>query len=255
MSSPIPTRSIPPFVRSVDSSFPHTAVPRPPDVLPSSRWVSYMRSSGAPNRHLSSAQRALADSVWKEYDEKRNRAADEESLLSGSKASRHARAEAFLVRVQLNLMRSSFTPLFFRIFIIITSAIALALASDIYGNSRGCRDTSTHILAIIVNTIAIPYTLYIAWDEFFSRPIGLRRSRSKLRLLSLDLIFIIFDSANLSLAFGAGTNRDSDFRQPDQKCREQWGLSSVLLIALLAWVSTFSLSLFRLVYKLEGDVR
>jgi hypothetical protein len=253
MSSPIPTRTIPPFVRSVDSSFPHNNVQRPPDALPASRWVSYIRSSGAPQRNLTPAQRELADSIWAAYDEKRTRAADEESLLS--RQPRHARRDAFLRRVQKSLMRSPFAPLFFRIFIMITSVIALGLASDIYGNSRACKDNSTHTVAIVVNTIAIPYTLYITWDEFFSRPIGLRRPRSKLRLLTLDLVFIIFDSANLSLAFDAGTNPDYNFRQPDQKCKEQWGLVSVLCVALVAWTSTFLLSLFRLIYKLEGETR
>ena len=133
-----------------------------------------------------------------------------------------------------------------------TSQKFLALSADVYGNRRACKDNSTHTLAIIVNTIAIPYSMYITYDEFFSKPIGLRRPRSKLRLLLLDLIFIIFDSANLSLAFDAGTNTDEEFRLPDPTCSEQWGLVVVLLVALLAWVSTFLLSLFRLIYKLEG---
>lgn len=152
-------------------------------------------------------------------------------------------------------MVSPFAPLFFRIFIMATSIVALALASDVYGHNRGCKDNSTHILAVVVNSVAIPYTMYIAWDEFFSAPIGLRRSRSKLRLLGLDLIFIIFDAANLSLAFDAGTNRNSAFRAPNSACSEQWGLVVVLLIALIAWVSTFMLSLFRLIWKLEGGDR
>lgn len=251
MPNQIPNRTIPPFVRSVDSSFPHTSIQTPSDAVPQSRWVSYMRSSGAPQRQLTPAQRQLADSLWTRYDEKiPDRAADQQSLLSTQK-----RIDKFQKRLQRSLMRSPFAPLFFRIFIMATSVIALGLASDIYGNERGCKDNSTHALAVIVNTVAIPYTLYIAWDEFFSRPLGLRRSGSKLRLLVLDLIFIIFDSANLSLAFDAGTNTAKAFRAADPQCKEQWGLVAVLCVALIAWVSTFLLSLFRLIYKLEGEVR
>ena len=209
MSGPIPNRTIPAFVRSVDASFPHTEITRPPDALPTSRWTSYMRASGAAQRHLTPAQQAMADNVWAAYDDEKKISRpdndEDESLLSDQR-KREKRAR-YLRRLQKQLMRSPFAPLFFRIFIIITSIIALALASDVYGHNRSCKDGSTHTLAIIVNTIAIPYTVYITYDEFFSKPIGLRRARSKLRLLLLDLVFIIFDSANLSLAFDAGTKR------------------------------------------------
>jgi len=197
----------------------------------------------------------MADQIWAAYDDetKVERAEDNESLLSDQR--KRERRERYLRRLQRQLMVSPFAPLFFRIFIMATSIIALGIASDVYGNNRGCKDTSTHTLAIIVNTIAIPYALYITWDEFFSQPIGLRRPRSKLRLLVLDLVFIIFDSANLSLAFDAGTNTDEEFRAPDPMCAEQWGLVVVLLVALLAWVSTFMLSLFRLIWRIEGGDR
>lgn len=255
MSKPIPNRTIPAFVRSVDASFPHTSVAPPPDALPNSRWTSYMRASGAPRRHLTPEQRAAADALWSAYDDESKHpqpedGADNESLLSDQR--KRERRERYLKRLQRQLMLSPFAPLVFRTFIIVTSIIALALASDVYGNNRGCKDDSTHTLAIIVNTVAIPYTLYITWDEFFSQPIGLRKPRSKLRLLVLDLVFIIFDSANLSLAFDAGTNTEEEFRAPDPKCAEQWGLVVVLLVALIAWVSTFMLSLFRLIYRMEG---
>jgi hypothetical protein len=261
MSQPIPNRSIPAFVRSVDASFPHTTAPaRPEDAVPTSRWTSYMRASGAPQRHLSPSQQRMADDIWAAYDNEEKLGTngggegDDESLLSDER--RREKRKRMARRAQQNLMISPFAPLFFRTFILVTSIIALALASDVKGNNRGCKDNSTHTLAIVVNTIAIPYTLYITYDEFFSQPIGLRQPRSKLRLLVLDLVFIIFDGANLSLAFDAGTNTDPEFRGgPNQTCSEQWGLVVVLLVALLAWVSTFLLSLFRLIYKLEGGDR
>ncbi|KIW02294.1 uncharacterized protein PV09_06441 [Verruconis gallopava] len=253
MSQPIPNRTIPPFVRSVDCSFPHTAVRRPPDAVPVSRWVSYMRASGAPQRKLSREEEEQADRIWAAYDEKREH--DEEALLASERknSAENQRRHAFLRRVQRSLMRSPFAPLFFRIFILLTTVVSLALAADIFRHNRPCKDHSTHTLAIVVNSLSLPYTLYITWDEFFSKPIGLRRARSKLRLMLLDLAFIIFESANISLAFDAGTNTDRELRAPHRKCSEQWGLIVVVLITLTAWIGTFLLSLFRMVYMMDND--
>lgn len=74
-------------------------------------------------------------------------------------------------------------------------------------------------------------------------------ARSKLRLIFLDLIFIVFNSANLSLAFeglhGSGGVCDTRRNGHDLICQRQKGLASVLLIALIAWLLNFSTSVLR----------
>ena len=51
----------------------------------------------------------------------------------------------------------------------------------------------------------------------------------------------VFDSANLSLAFEGVRGGGCD----DQTCNRQKALASVLLIALIAWLLTFSISVMR----------
>jgi hypothetical protein len=63
-------------------------------------------------------------------------------------------------------------------------------------------------MAIVVDVVAIPYILYITWDEYTGKPLGLRSPKAKIRLVLLDLFFIIFESANLALAFAALTDNN-----------------------------------------------
>lgn len=110
-------------------------------------------------------------------------------------------------------------------------------------------------MAIIVDAVALFYLVYITWDEYSSKPLGLRSPVSKARLILLDIFFIVFDSANLSLAFetlsspqGACTDARINHEvvpKNDKMCDRQKALSSVLLIALIAWLMTFSISVLR----------
>ena len=96
-------------------------------------------------------------------------------------------------------------------------------------------------MAIIVDAIAMAYLVYITYDEYSGKPLGLRSAKAKMRLIFLDLFFIVFDSANLSLAF----ETLSDNRPCAEVCGKQEALASVLLIALIAWLLTFSISVMR----------
>jgi hypothetical protein len=116
------------------------------------------------------------------------------------------------------------------------------------------------MMAIVVDTIALVYILYITYDEYTGKPLGLRSPKAKMRLILLDLFFIVFDSANLSLAFDALSDvrwscKDAnglDGAAPRNRsiCVRQRALSSVLLVALVAWIITFSISVLRYVYLL-----
>lgn len=122
-------------------------------------------------------------------------------------------------------------------------------------------------MAIIVDTIAIAYTLYIAYDEWTAEPIGMRPASDKLRLTLLDLIFIVFAGANLSLAFEAlrdpfwvcepaDTSRGNTCAYNGYICDRQKGLVAVLLITLCTWLGTFIVSLYRLVGRvIRGGVK
>lgn len=112
------------------------------------------------------------------------------------------------------------------------------------------------MMAIIVDAIAIPYILIITYDEYFSKPLGLRPPAAKLRLVLLDLAFIIFESANLALAFESMTGVDGSCEMQTDGLRKavcsiSKSLASVLLVALMAWLFTFTISMFRMVERIN----
>ncbi|EEA25693.1 conserved hypothetical protein [Talaromyces marneffei ATCC 18224] len=116
-------------------------------------------------------------------------------------------------------------------------------------------------MAIVVDAVALVYLVYITYDEYASKPLGLRSPKAKMRLILLDLFFIVFDAANLSLAFvslddvqGTCTNaviNDIEDDRNDALCVRQKALASVLLVALIAWLLTFCISIFRLVERVS----
>lgn len=168
---------------------------------------------------------------------------------------------------------SRILPLAFRIIILILSLISLGLSVRIFQNSRNyANDTldsipqqPSTIMAICVNTIASVYTTYIAQDEFKSAPIGLRNISDKMKLICLDLIFVIFSSANLALAFN--TRYDTrwvcsgiypvDVNGQITKvyplvpyiCRKQKALSAFLFFLLFTWVLCVIFSMIRIIRR------
>ncbi|CAI5758371.1 unnamed protein product [Candida verbasci] len=161
-------------------------------------------------------------------------------------------------------------PLFLRILTLIFCAIALALACSIFVFSK--RDYDGHsieqkpstIMAIVVQSVALVYVIYIAYDEYSGKPLGLREPMSKMRLVMLDLLFIIFSSANLSLAFNtlyddewvcrelkAPSYVGNIFPVVSSICKRQRGLASFLFVVLFTWVLTFTISLLRVIDKVN----
>lgn len=112
-------------------------------------------------------------------------------------------------------------------------------------------------MAIVVDVVAIPYILYITWDEYTGKPLGLRSPKAKIRLVLLDLFFIIFESANLALAFAALTDENGSCETRVNGynsilCHRVKALCGILMVALIAWSLTFSVSIFRLVERVGG---
>lgn len=183
------------------------------------------------------------------------------------------------------LMRNPFVPLVVRLTVMLYCAAALALGAWIYNESAGlnsspalkvgtstasgsnqnyiCEQQTSTYMAFTVNSIAVLYLFYITWDEYTSKPLGLRRTRAKMRLLFLDLLFIVFSAADLSLAFNTLTDQqwscfsgsvDNDNNAQAARstcvyssslCNRQKALVSMLLIAEVAWVITFAISVMR----------
>ncbi|KAF6220666.1 hypothetical protein HO133_003099 [Letharia lupina] len=159
-----------------------------------------------------------------------------------------AKRRAWYVRAQRTVLRNPIVPMIIRMNVWLFSAVALALACSIHHitdkNPRDISATPSTNMAIVVDAVALVYLLYITYDEYSGKPLGLRPAKAKMRLIFLDLFFIVFDSANLSLAFEAIKGNCES-----QVCSRQKALASVLLIALIAWLLTFSISVMRLVER------
>ncbi|KAL6450655.1 LOW QUALITY PROTEIN: SRF1 Regulator of phospholipase D SRF1 [Candida maltosa Xu316] len=163
-------------------------------------------------------------------------------------------------------------PLLLRMLIIVFCAIALALAGSIFIFSKSKYDghsveqQPSTIMALVVESCALVYVIYIAYDEYTGKPLGLREPMSKMRLILLDLLFIIFSAANLSLAFN--TMNDDEwvcrvnntpglaeiglvFPTISSICRRQRALASFLFMVLVLWVLTFTVSLLRVIDRVN----
>ncbi|MCJ1312084.1 hypothetical protein MMC25_005758 [Agyrium rufum] len=155
----------------------------------------------------------------------------------------------FYKRVQRVILRNAIVPLVIRLIVWIFSLVAMTLGALIYHKraSDAVERKTSPEMAVIVDAVALVYLIYITYDEYTGKPLGLRPAKSKMRLIFLDLFFIVFDSANLSLAYEAlGEVADTcGAAGRSDVCGEQKALAWVLLIALVAWLLTFSISVFR----------
>ncbi|KAH9897239.1 hypothetical protein F4778DRAFT_250247 [Xylariomycetidae sp. FL2044] len=178
-----------------------------------------------------------------------------------------SRKKTLLMRFWNFVLRHPIAPLIFRLVVLITTIAALALASNIYSREKDPRtptehapETSQAIVAIVIDAVAVPYILYMTWDEYTGKPLGLRPAAQKVSLVLLDLFFIVFKSASTALAFealvyhsGNGTAKDPATAAAERvSLHLARGLAALMLVGLIAWILNFTISVFRLAEKLGG---
>ncbi|KAL6704050.1 hypothetical protein ACN47E_008814 [Coniothyrium glycines] len=185
----------------------------------------------------------------------------DEEKIKGFWLFNTAKRRRRLVRFHKTLMNHPMVPAFVRVLVLVFSILALSLAASIFrhSESKGCTNNSSTWMAILVDIVAVLYTVYITYDEYTSKPLGLRSHNAKMSLIFLDLAFIVFESANLSLAFQALTDDKwacVDGNPTSQACpytrsicQRQKGLTATLMIALFAWLGTFTISTLRLIHR------
>lgn len=222
-----------------------------------SRWKSFARVSAHPPAAQDRVERVTEEWLHEhgpDYSRPWHASAgDPEKAGQGYKAKQ----KAWWRRFQHTVLRNPMVPLFIRLTLWSFSLIAMALAIAIRSTSVNIRvrEGPSTIMAISIDAVALVYILYITYDEYTGKPLGLRSAKAKMRLIFLDLFFIVFDSANLSLAFATisdlqGPCRESEVNgalSPRDRgiCSRQKALASVLLVALIAWLMTFSISVLR----------
>lgn len=227
-------------------------------VGPESRWKSFSKTIAYPREP--GLEEKLVTPEWLEENHGnytqpwRGQFEPDEDTEDPLKKKR--RREIWFKRFHNTLLQSPIVPLVIRLTVWTFSLIALALGGSIQQLSDGIAPQGpSALMAIIVDAVALVYLVYITWDEYTSKPLGLRSPSAKARLILLDLVFIVFDSANLSLAFESlssaeGACTEAEINQTvapknNDICHRQVALASVLLIALIAWLITFSVSVLR----------
>lgn len=226
-----------------------------------SRWISFAKPSTYPSEHW---QGEKVEQEWLNThltDYSKPWLADHDDDDIGDGSSRyHAfrrKRKTWYKRMQQTILRNPMIPLVFRMTVFTFSAVALALGAAIHRQSKayGFSQGPSSLIATIVDAVALVYILYITYDEYTGKPLGLRPAKAKLKVILLDLFFIVFQSANLSLAFQTLSDPDEactpgNTGEPSGTtnsgiCGKQRALASVLLIALIAWLSTFCVSILR----------
>ncbi|KAF2451014.1 hypothetical protein P171DRAFT_150938 [Karstenula rhodostoma CBS 690.94] len=251
--------------RRFDHAREHAPVtPKTPLAEQASKWQQFAKASDF-DRPPSSRGQIVDDDwmkenmpnleePWQPMDQEEKEPLKGFFLFSSAKRARFHRV----------LMNHPMVPLVVRMIVLIFSVLALALAGSIFhrSDSQSCKNNSSTWMAVVVDVVAIVYTVYITYDEYTSKPLGLRSHYAKMRLIFLDLAFIVFDSANLSLAFQALTDSrwackdGSDLDEGGAGCQyvksicsRQKALTATLLIALIAWLTTFAISTMRLIER------
>lgn len=161
-----------------------------------------------------------------------------------------------------SMMTNAYLPLFFRLFSLCLTAIALGLSAKLVHVTRQnhVRQQASPLMALIVQACSVIYLTYITYDEFLSQPLGLRNPRAKIRLLMFDLLFIIFSAANLSICFQSiydnrwvcseNLSSDAILYDPDM-CVKVKTLTAFLLLVLVVGCINISISIFRVVHTVS----
>ncbi|KKZ68340.1 hypothetical protein EMCG_06016 [[Emmonsia] crescens] len=235
-----------------------------------SRWKTFAKSTAYP-RSITDIEEKIVDHDWldqnmADYSEPwQGNNTNEKDLENGQHGlDFKQRKMKWLNKVQSKILRSPIVPLLIRLTVFVFSVVALALGGSIryHATKSGHPQGPSPDLAIIVDAVALVYLVYITYDEYTGKPLGLRPAKAKLRLIFLDLIFIVFASANLSLAFESLSGIQSSCRagevdgifdpRNDFICDRQKALASVLLIVLIAWLTTFAISVLRVVERVTA---
>ena len=170
------------------------------------------------------------------------------------KRSRKTRTAALYKRFWNGMLRHPLVPLAFRLTVLLTSTIALALGIKIYQAEHGQPDRGAEwtqsVVAIVVDCVAIPYIGYMTKDEYTGKPLGLRSATSKISLVMMDLFFIIFKAASTTLAFEALVYHNATFNLVEKYSR---ALAAFQTVGLISWTMTFTVNVFRLVQRLGGS--
>ncbi|KAJ1331762.1 hypothetical protein MN608_05224 [Microdochium nivale] len=185
------------------------------------------------------------------------------------KSTKKSRKKTMMAKLRDFALRHPMAPLTFRLVVLVTTISALVVAVQIFKRwhdpniiTRSSAETSQAVVAIIIDATAIPYILYMIYDEYTGKPLGLRRATQKVGLAMLDVLFIVFKAASSALAFEALIYHSGDTNNPDQpmgdaetvNIRLARALAALVTVGLISWILNFTISVFRIAEQLGGII-
>ncbi|KAI1848207.1 hypothetical protein JX266_005920 [Neoarthrinium moseri] len=218
---------------------------RPPGVDPYAKWRDFMRDNPYPP--VRGDYEIVPYDFLAEMPQGRDTIHDIQ--IPSNKPSKKQR---FLGRLWSWALRHPLAQLIFRLLVLGATISSLAVSTSLYQRSPwrtspNEAEKNQIIMAIIVDCIAIPYILYMTWDDFAGKPLGLRPPIQKITLTLLDLFFIILKSASTALAF-----QTLEIRTDAATQGLATTLASMLAVGLVSWVANFTISVLRIVERLGG---
>lgn len=143
-----------------------------------------------------------------------------------------------------------YAPIVLRLITFMLAVVSLSLASNLLIKMHGHSHSPSTVMAICCQSVALIYLIYTGYDEYAGKPLGLRDAREKMRLIMVDLLFIVFESANISLAiYDSQQNCNALEDLGTVICPRQSALTSFLFFGLFSWLLTFTVSIFRVIEK------
>ncbi|KAK7997982.1 Lactose permease [Apiospora arundinis] len=126
---------------------------------------------------------------------------------------------------------------------------SLGLATELLRMDELHTLRSQAVASIVIDSLAIPYILYMMYDEFTGLPLGLRSAVEKASLTLIDVLFIILKAVSTALAL---QTRELQSRESHGEWHNYSPYLGLLVCAVVAWIFTFVIMLFRLVDRLKG---
>ncbi|KAL8858765.1 MAG: hypothetical protein Q9178_004682 [Gyalolechia marmorata] len=242
-ASNFPVRSVPPYIYtrsqidSEDSLQGPSTTPAPWVPLEQSQWAPIVREQ---KRQMERECPGARQVTWEEM----NGNSDLESPAQyRTKPPKPAPVPA-KEKARNTILRKWYIPTLLRLVQWAFSMVALVVAIDILKHHAnpltGIEETSA-MMAVVIDGAALIYLIVVHFFELTSKPMGIRPAMAIVSVLLLDLVFIVFGSSNLGLAFVNLVVPSGDGHLDHR----QLALAVTLVIALIAWILTMVVSLLR----------
>lgn len=215
---------------------------RPPNVDPYEKWRDFIDSTRRYNGCADRPSHFLSqDKLEAQYPGLNN------PLVTKMPPPASTRRKTLAFRLKRMILLSPLLPPIVRLIALSMSLGSLGLATELLRIDELHTLRSQAVASIVIDSLAIPYILYMMYDEFTGLPLGLRSAVEKASLTLIDVLFIILKAVSTALAL-----QTRELHGNGSSWSNYSAYLGLLVCAVVAWIFTFVIMLFRLVDRLKG---